>query len=327
MPSYQIHNKTFEDCRLLVIGDSMIDRYYHGNITRMSPEADVPVVDIYQTEDSLGGAANVALNIVTLGGQAALVSLAGLDTESELLKTMLHNSGIKNSIISDNRPTTIKARVYNDKQYVIRLDKESTDDISISKSDLLLKTIEDKIQLFHPDVCILQDYNKGLFTAYNIPLIINLLQKHSIPIAVDPKKKHFFDFKNVDLFKPNTKEVVDALNISFDKENVLELNQIFDKLHKKLNFNNLLLTLSEKGVYVSNGKQNYSYPAVKRNVVDVSGAGDTVIAVAALLMAKGFDIGEMAKLANLAGGIVIEQKGVKPLQIDTFIQQINQHLS
>jgi D-glycero-beta-D-manno-heptose-7-phosphate kinase len=317
-----INSAFFKDVRVLVIGDSMIDRYYHGSISRMSPEADVPVVDVLTTDESPGGAANVALNVIELGAQAALITLAGLDNESEVLKSMVSDCGIKYSVINDSRPTTVKTRIYNDKQYLLRLDKESTDDISALKSEILLKAIREKVNSFEPHVCILQDYNKGLFTKENVPQIIALLQEMNVPVAVDPKKKNFDLYRGVDLFKPNRKEVAEALGISFGND-MSQLKSIGDKLHKLLNFNNLLLTLSEHGAFGFNKNEHVHFPAEKRNVMDVSGAGDTVVAVAALLLAKGFSLSDIVYLSNLAGGIVIENKGVTPLKIETFIQEIN----
>ena len=300
----------------------MIDSYYHGNIARISPEANVPVVDVLETENKLGGAANVALNIKSLGANAMLIALAGNDNDAILLENMLQSEKIEHILIKENRPTTVKTRIYNQLNYVLRVDKETTEEIDENVTNTLLKNIESAIKIFKPDICILQDYNKGLLTEYNIPLIIQLLKENNILIAVDPKKKNFFSYKNVDLFKPNTKEVEEALKINFDKSQKLDLIQIFDKLYNKLKFNVLLLTLSEKGVFISNQNKAHSFPAFKRKVVDVSGAGDTVIAMAALLLSLGFGLRDIAYYSNLAGGLVIEQKGVSTLTIEKFIKNI-----
>lgn len=322
MQNSNLNSTTFSHQKVLVIGDAMIDSYYHGNIVRMSPEANVPVVDILETENKLGGAANVALNIKSLGANAMLIALAGNDNDAILLENMLQNEKIEHILLKENRPTTVKTRIYNQLSYVLRVDKETTEEIDENVSDTLLQNIESAIKNFKPDICILQDYNKGLLTEYNVPLIIQLLKESNILIAVDPKKKNFFSYKNVDLFKPNTKEVEEALQLNFDKNQKIELTKIFDKLHNLLNFNMLLLTLSDQGIFISNKNKAHSFPAFKRKVVDVSGAGDTVIAMAALLLSLGFGLREIAYFSNLAGGLVIEQKGVSTLNIEDFIKNI-----
>lgn len=322
MLHHPIHKNTFNECRLLVIGDSMIDRYYHGKITRMSPEADVPVVDVQQSEDKLGGAANVALNAVSLGAQTALLTMVGNDNEAKLMENLLVEHQIQPNFIRDERPTTVKSRIYNELNYVMRLDYEQTHDISDKLSEVLLLKLKQVINEFKPTICILQDYNKGVFTSNNIPQIISMLNDHGVPVAVDPKKKNFFEFKGVDLFKPNAKEVADALKINFDKERKTDLVEISDKLQAKLAYKSLLLTLSEYGVFIADDKNAFSYPAFKRKVVDVSGAGDTVITVAALLLSLGYNLKDIAYYSNLAGGLVIEHKGVSTLSIEEFTKNI-----
>lgn len=322
MQNSNLNSTSFSHQKVLVIGDAMIDSYYHGNIVRMSPEANVPVVDVLETENKLGGAANVALNIKSLGANAMLIALAGNDNDAILLENMLQDEKIEHILLKENRPTTVKTRIYNQLNYVLRVDKETTEEIDENVSNTLLKNIELAIKNFKPDICILQDYNKGLLTEYNVPLIIQLLKENNILIAVDPKKKNFFSYKNVDLFKPNTKEVEEALQLNFDKSQKIELTKIFDNLHNLLNFNILLLTLSDQGIFISNKNKAHSFPAFKRKVVDVSGAGDTVISMAVLLLSLGFGLREIAYFSNLAGGLVIEQKGVATLTIEDFLKSI-----
>jgi rfaE bifunctional protein kinase chain/domain len=185
-----------------------------------------------------------------------------------------------------------------------------------------LNKIEEAITSFQPDICILQDYNKGVFTKNNIPRIIELLKKHDILIAVDPKKANFFEYKDIDLFKPNAKEVAEALNITVRKADKHELKNTAIKLSEKLNFKHLILTLSEYGA-MSYSNNNFEFiPAKQRAVVDVSGAGDTVIALAALLLAAKVPIEQILELTNLAGGLMVEQKGVNSLHIEDFLDEI-----
>jgi len=322
----KINKEIFKDVKVLVIGDAMIDRYFLGKIERQSPEADVPVVDIDVVEDKLGGAANVALNIKNLGAKVELVSCVGSDeTALEFLKSLSDNDIIsERTLVSVSRKTTLKARVYNNNEYLLRLDNETCKDFSSEESYLLLQKIKTSIDKFKPDVAILQDYNKGLFTASNIASVIDLLKNNNVKIAVDPKKDNFLEFKNVDLFKPNLKEISDALEINISPTIENDLKNAFDNLKEKINFKTCLITLSENGIVAYDSFDNLThFPAFKRNVLDVSGAGDTVISVASLFLALGYSIEQIAFFSNLAGGITIEKKGVIALTIESFIEELN----
>ena len=323
---FKIDSKIFNDTKILVIGDAMIDRYFFGKIERQSPEADVPVVDIDKIENKLGGAANVALNIKKLGAQVELISCIGNDdTALGFLKDLNENEIIsERTLVSETRTTTLKARVYNNNQYLLRLDRESCEDFNSEESYLLLKNIKASIDIFKPDVAILQDYNKGIFTKENISLIIDLLKNNNIKIAVDPKSDNFLEFKDVDLFKPNLKEVSEAINIEIDPTKESDLAYLCKTLKESINCNYSLITLSENGVVAYDELDNLTlFPAFKRNVIDVSGAGDTVISVAALFLAKNFPIVDIAFFSNLAGGITIEEKGVVALTIEKFVAEIS----
>lgn len=322
MQTKNFTKESFSNLTVLTVGDGMLDRYYYGEINRKSPEADVDIVDVQNKEDKLGGAANVALNVATMGAQSILISMAGRDEDSQIYQKLLQGKQVIAQTLISARPMTVKTRIYNKNNYVLRLDREVAEDIDELISNELLKKIEETITSFQPDVCILQDYNKGIFTKNNIQKIIQLLKKHDILIAVDPKKQNFFEFKNVDLFKPNAKEVAEALNISVQKSDKNELKIVANKLADKLNFQHLLLTLSEYGAMSFSNKSFDFIPAKKRNVVDVSGAGDTVIALAALLLAAKVPIAQILELTNLAGGLMVEQKGVNPLYIEAFLNEI-----
>lgn len=322
---FKIDKEIFKDTKVLVIGDAMLDRYFFGKIERQSPEADVPVVDIDTIENKLGGAANVALNLKKLEAQVELICCIGDDeTAIEFLKELSDNNIISDrTLVSKKRKTTLKGRVYNNDEYLLRLDRESIEDFNADESYLLLQKIKLSIDHFKPDVAILQDYNKGVFTENNIEDIINLLQNNNIKIAVDPKKTNFTAFKNVDLFKPNLKEISEALNIEIDPTDKTSLQNACNTLKEEINCRASLITLSENGVIAYDYRNNLThFPAFKRTVLDVSGAGDTVISVASLFLALDYSIEQIAFFSNLAGGMTIEKKGVIALTIEEFIKEL-----
>lgn len=321
----KIDKNIFNQAKILVIGDAMIDRYFFGKVERQSPEADVPVVDIERIENKLGGAANVALNIKSLNAQVELICSIGKDESAQDFLQQLEENKIvaKRVLAFSKRPTTVKGRVYNAQNYMLRMDRENISDFTTEESFQLLQNIKKSIDEFKPDVAILQDYNKGLLTAQNIPEIIELLQNNDIKIAVDPKKDNFLAYKNVDLFKPNLKEISEALQQKIDATQKKDLEQMSVLLKEKLQCKNSLVTLSENGVVAFDEQNKYThFPAFKRNVIDVSGAGDTVIAIASLFLALNFDIEKIAFYSNLAGGIVIEHKGVIALKIQDFLREV-----
>ncbi|NNC94199.1 MAG: hypothetical protein HKN92_01475 [Chitinophagales bacterium] len=307
---------SFKDLNILVVGDIMLDSYQWGRSSRISPEAPVPVVDIQGSEDRLGGAANVALNLVQLGASVSLYSVSGNDELRPVLLDLLKDSSIPSeNIIPDNgRMTTRKTRIISHGKHIVRFDHESRKDITSEIEDILLDKIQEHCKSVRPDAIILQDYNKGLFTERVIKSIVQLANEQKIFIAVDPKRDRFFNFKGVDLFKPNLKEVKDALQSEIDPENEESLSASCSKLMDKIHCKNILLTLSKHGMYYfdSEGK-NGQITAHHRNIIDVSGAGDTVISVATAAMAVEPDIAKASLLSNLAGGLVCEKVGVVPI--------------
>lgn len=311
MKKYEIPN--FNDLDVLVIGDAMIDRYFHGQINRRSPEADVPILDVQRSEDRLGGAANVAKNIKSLGADVTLFSMIGTDAESKVAIRLADKLGIQHYFLQNwERPTTVKTRLYNGQEYLMRFDNEMDFDITRKIADQFLGQLAALLEETSFDVAILQDYNKGIFTPYSIDLILGLLKERDIPIAVDPKKKNFFAFHDVALFKPNLKEVTEAFSVSAKGSDLKAVENLCVQLQEKLNCEKVLITLSENGAV---GYQNelVHHQAFKRNIIDVSGAGDTVIAVAAMLLAFDADMDEICFISNLAGGLVIEETGVSTL--------------
>ncbi len=323
---FKIEKDIFKNTKVLVIGDAMLDRYFFGEIQRKSPEADVSVVNIDTITNKLGGAANVALNIKKLGAQVELISCIGDDeTAIEFLKELNDNEVIADrTLVSEKRKTTLKGRIYNNNEYLLRLDRETIEDFSADESYLLLQKIKQSIDVFKPDVAILQDYNKGVFTKSNIKDVIELLKNNNVKIAVDPKKENFLEFKNVDLFKPNLKEISEALEIEINPKDETSLKEACLLLKNKINCNTSLITLSENGVIAYDSFNNLThFPAFQRKVLDVSGAGDTVISVASLFLALDYSIENIAFFSNLAGGMTIEKKGVVALIIEDFIEELS----
>ncbi len=322
--SIQYLFKSFNKQTVLIIGDVMVDSYIKGKIERMSPEAPVPVVNVTGKEERLGGAANVALNIQSLGAKPFVCSISGDDEHAKTLeklfkKNKLSTQGLLKII---NRPTTVKTRIICDNSHVLRVDEETVKDISASEEKKLFQKISSIIEKQKISVIIFEDYDKGCITASLIKDVIKLASKKKIPVAVDPKKRNFLSYNNVTLLKPNLKELKEGLKIkSLNPKNRAEVEKASERLRKKLKAGLLLLTLSENGVFVSEGNGKHHLPAHKRNVIDVSGAGDTVIAVAALCLGAKTDSKTLAELANLAGGLVCEKAGVVPVDKEHLLKE------
>lgn len=301
----------FLNIKVAVIGDVMLDTYMWGSVERISPEAPVPVVALKNKEYRIGGAGNVALNTVSLGATTTILSVIGNDDDGKQLKKLYEQNNINcNYLIeSSERLTTNKIRVIARNQQMMRLDAEQTNAIS----DHLEQTLIKKVKLFFkenkPDVLILEDYNKGVLTEKIITTLIALCKEHGVVTAVDPKRKNFFSYKGVDIFKPNLKEVKDGLNLLIDEINETSLQHIHTELKQLLQHEISLITLSEKGMFYQSPTQHKIIPTHVRSIADVSGAGDTVIAVASLVYAATKNIDLAAEMANIAGGIVCEEVG------------------
>ncbi len=313
-----------ENLNVLVVGDLMVDRYFTGKVSRISPEAPVPVVEWIEEEDRLGGAANVALNITSMGASAYLCGVVGKDSDSEHFYSLLEQNDLKSELIlqSDSRPTSTKTRVIADKQHLLRLDKETTDYLNEYDERLLLEKL---IQFFKGkakvDVIILQDYNKGVLTKNVIKFIINTAKKKSIPIAVDPKRQNFWEYRGVNLFKPNLQEVQDALPFDvFATKDSLKKAAAF--IHRKFQYDLLFITLSERGVFADSETTSSIFPTQKRKVADVCGAGDGVIAITSMAMALGMEVEDIAYLANLVGGQIVESIGVVPINKEMLKREL-----
>jgi D-glycero-beta-D-manno-heptose-7-phosphate kinase len=309
--------------KVAVIGDVMLDTYWWGHVERISPEAPVPVVAVDKREYRIGGAGNVALNIAAMGARAYAITVMGKDDDGEVLKKLLEEKGIDTSHIvqSAERITTNKIRIISRNQQMMRLDAEITKDINGSEEDKLLYAFEDFIAAESPDVVILEDYNKGVLTPKIIARVIELCQKHHIITAVDPKRKNFLAYKGVDIFKPNLKEIKEALNSIADGAGEPLLKEMHSQLHKELHHHISFITLSEKGVFYQQGNDAAILPPHVRNIADVSGAGDTVIAVAALIYTASKDVQLMAAIANIAGGLVCEEVGTAAIDKEKLLRE------
>ncbi len=308
----------FKNLKVGIIGDVMIDKYLWGDVDRISPEAPIPVVAVTNRETRLGGAANVALNVKTLGATPIIFTVVGKDDESNILFQLLeqHQISSQNILRSEDRTTTIKTRILARNQQMFRYDSEMTTYINDETSTQLIAGVKNYINEQQLDVVIFQDYNKGILTQKVIEEVISLCNEKDIPTVVDPKKHHFLSYKNCTLFKPNLRETMDGLGVDIDPSKKESLTQASLKLEENLNNKITLFTLSDKGMFVSEGTSKEHIPAHVRDVSDVSGAGDTVISVIALCLALQLNILFMAKLANIAGGLVCEEVGVVPVTIE-----------
>ncbi len=309
----------FETKRVLIIGDAMIDAYMWGAINRMSPEAPVPVVEIEKRESRLGGAANVAINIQSLGATPILFAAIGKDYQGDLFLNLMKEQNLSCEGIQkiNNRATTVKTRIISDNKHVLRFDEERTDLIDDEK---LSDQLEEMILVNDFDVIIFEDYNKGLLSEKLIQKAIKAAQQKGTPTIVDPKKENFLAYTGVDIFKPNLKEIKEGLKVEFDVLSESELSQNVEIIRTKLGAKGILLTLSEHGIYFQNSSNTYREQAHKRNITDVSGAGDTVVSVAALALACDLENEYMMRIANLAGGLVCEKVGVVPIKKQDLLE-------
>ncbi|MBL7891637.1 MAG: D-glycero-beta-D-manno-heptose-7-phosphate kinase [Bacteroidia bacterium] len=313
----------FTKLKILIIGDVMIDTYLFGTVSRISPEAPVPVVSIRKKESRLGGAANVALNVQAMGATPILCSVIGADSEGDVFLDLLREQNLsqKGILKSRKRITTKKTRIIGNNHQMIRIDDEVDMDISKEETSQLLLRISTLIKHDQIDAIIFEDYDKGLITPKLIQQIIKISRKKGIPTIVDPKKKNFMHYKGVDMFKPNLKELKEGLKIEFNHYKLKELNKITNEFRGDQKIGTLLITLSELGIYINTDEKQVIIPAHIRRIADVSGAGDTVVSIAALCLALNLSPIVMATLANLAGGLVCEYVGVVPINKKQLLQE------
>lgn len=308
--------KRFSQMRVFVVGDAMLDCYWYGRAERISPEAPVPVVEVAHKENRPGGAANVALNCAALGAKVSLFTVIGKDEAGTQLCKSLQAANIDtaNCLRSEKRRTTTKTRVLARNQQLLRLDEEQHSPLETADEHRLIDTCLRAIQIEVPNILIFEDYNKGVLKKNVIDRIIEHCRMLGVQTAVDPKKENFLAYRGVDLFKPNLKEVREALGLSNLSPTLPQLQEVHQLLHRHLQHRTTFITLSEYGIFAQEqGKKAHWVQAHRRSIADVSGAGDTVIAVSAMGMAAGLDTLQMTELANLAGGLVCEEVGVIPI--------------
>lgn len=315
--------------RILVIGDVMIDSYLRGKVNRVSPEAPVPIVSLDIEEDRLGGAANVAVNLIAMGALPIICSVVGNDKQGEILKSLLIEAGISDEglVYSADRKTTVKTRVIGNNQQLLRIDSEQTNPISQLEEKDLIELVKVLINSGVEGV-VFEDYNKGVLTPTLIQNVISLANEKGIVSTVDPKKENFLAYKNVTLFKPNLKELKEGLGLDFSFVHSKDkFEEAVVQLEKELNNKISFVTLSEHGVFIKEGQAQEYFAAHLRNIADVSGAGDTVISIATLCLVAGVPINLIAEISNIAGGLVCEESGVVSINKEQLLLEVEELLA
>jgi rfaE bifunctional protein kinase chain/domain len=320
----------FQNCTILVVGDVMLDCYLRGKVTRISPEAPVPVLNVQNRSYRPGGAANVALNLKELGANPILCSVAGNDHNMEILKKALYNEGLTECFLLEEkqRITTVKYRLIGNQMQMMRVDDEQTNPISTASQNALLGQIEELLHSKNIQALIFVDYDKGVLNRVIIDYITNVCNKNNIKMIVDPKQRNFSEYKNVSLFKPNLREFLDGLKC-------LDENMSFEMMEQKMkdfsvrqNIEKMMITLSERGIVLYEKEDNkfLHQAAYKREISDVSGAGDTVAAIVSLCILSKCSAEDMLELANIGGGLACEQNGVHPISAEMLKREYrNRH--
>ena len=319
--------KAFNTKKVLIIGDVMLDSYIWGKVVRISPEAPVPVVTVEKREERLGGAANVGMNIRSLGATPVMCSVIGADPKGETLRALMLNSGLNDAgiIESPHRITTTKFRVFGNNTQMLRVDEETSQPLEKAVFHELCSRIDKILKTEDIHVIIFQDYDKGVITPELIDFVTDMADEMDIPVAVDPKKRNFLAYRNSTLVKPNLLEMKEGLDLAELPSDKASLRKAAQQLSEKLNATMILNTLSENGIFIfwkeNNETKAELLPAYRRNIADVSGAGDTVISVASLCLASKLGAIELALLSNIAGGLVCEEAGVIPVNKEKFMAE------
>ncbi|NHQ60479.1 D-glycero-beta-D-manno-heptose-7-phosphate kinase [Chlorobium sp. BLA1] len=314
---------TFRNKRIAVIGDIMLDKYIFGHVSRISPEYPVPVVDVTHEDHRLGGAANVALNTLSLGAETMLFGVTGADSNREILLELFRDRGLAaDGLICDpSRPTTCKTRILSQNHHITRVDRESRKEIDSDTEEAVLDSLKTVIGTL--DAIVLEDYNKGLLSERLIKSIITTAKKQNIPLLVDPKLLNFFAYRGCTIFKPNLSEMAASLGIAV-QNNDREVEEACLRLQEKVQAETIVVTRSEKGMTLYNGSFTH-IGATSMEVADVSGAGDTVIGMLALGAASGIDIITNATIANLAAGTVCQEVGAVPVKPEKLLRAYQEH--
>ncbi len=318
--------KKFSSKRILVIGDIMLDKFVWGNVERISPEAPVPVVEVVHETEMPGGCGNVANNIVSLGGDAIIVTVVGNDVNGTKLKQIMSNAGsdISGMFVDNNRITTIKTRIIAHNQQMVRIDRESKIQISAQVFDKIESFIKEESK--NVDAILISDYGKGIINKRILKVCINIAKKLGIPISVDPKIEHFLDYKYVTVITPNTNEAV--LGMRLHKKNLSdkEIYILGEKILSKLKSEAVVITRGEKGMSLF---QKYgvvhNIPTRAKEVYDVTGAGDTVISTLTLALACGASMVSACEIANYAAGVVVGKVGTATVSVEELMTIIKEY--
>lgn len=302
----------FSELNVLIIGDAMVDNYLWGKADRISAEAPVPVVTVIRQEARLGGAGNVSLNLQALGANPILITFVGDDDNGKIFTNLMKENHLSSDrVFADkNRMTTVKTRIYSGDRQVARVDQEVSALLDSDFEAHIFAEIVKVIDTERISVVVFVDYDKGLITPWLIRKVVELAKSRNLLTVADPKIRNFDDYREIDLLKPNFKEFRDGLKLQIEMTDLKKLKAIAENFKNENNIGMLLITLSELGVWVSNGEMQNYFPAEVRNIADVSGAGDTVVAMASLCLATGLSAALTAQLSNLAGGLVCEKPGV-----------------
>lgn len=316
----------FSKIKILIVGDIMIDRYWWGSTERISPEAPVPVIKLEKTTSVLGGAANVAANVAGLGAQPILIGVAGDDSEAALLPELFRAARMSSEFIIEikNRPTTIKTRVIAHNQQVARIDQETSRRINSIEEDKVFSKFADLINTV--DTVILSDYAKGLLTESLIKRLITSAASFNKIVSVDPKGINFIKYKGADVLTPNKRELINSSGLDSTAE-AEQIDEAGYKMISELNLKAILVTKGEEGMMLLEKEKTLQLKASAREVYDVTGAGDTVIATLATAIAAGNSYAASARLANIAAGLVVEQIGTTAIDINKLREVVKQQLT
>lgn len=308
--------------RVLVVGDLMIDRYVSGSVDRISPEAPVPVVRVEEERFAVGGAGNVAANVTALGAECVVVGCIGEDEAAGSMRSALEERGVSldGLVVAGGRPTTVKTRVTSRRQQIVRFDHEDESDVPSDVAGELADRIEDLA--VRCDVLVMEDYNKGVLVEPVIGAVLRAGEVGDKPTVVDPKRRNFFAYQGVTVFKPNAKELSDALGTFIHPDDAVWM----EDTRAKLACRHLLLTLGDRGIALQSAEDGHvRVPTVARSVYDVSGAGDTVTAVVATALAAGASASEAAGIANHAAAVEVTKSGVATVSPHEILQHVKTH--
>jgi len=310
--------------RILIIGDVMIDTYLWGRVGRISPEAPVPIVSGIIEENRLGGAANVALNIKAMGAVPILCAVIGDDERGDVFLELLKEQQLSDIgiTVDDYRITTQKTRIISGNQHLLRVDEEMDELLGRRLEEVFITLVSDLLESGGINAIIIQDYDKGVVTPKILKSVMHIAGEQNIPVLVDPKNRNFHLYEKVQLFKPNFKELKEGLDLELSKENFEEIGEVAEKLRKEKGHDMVMVTLSDKGIVMAEDGGIHYIPPFKRDVSDVSGAGDTVISIAALGLVAGLHPAQLAAIANLAGGQVCEKPGVVPVNKVQLMEEV-----